>query len=453
MSRVPSSGDSPTPAAEAPGRETPNNELEAIVSRAFNTFAEGTTPSPQVAKETLSAIFAWTGADDSRLEAAGEAIESTRNRFVRSRAAEAGIQERYALRHFQTLAEMAWLDVKTGTYQAPLADDGKTIAGDVFLWDGPDEIQTRWGIGSEVLWAAGESVMIVGPPGTGKTTLVAQLVTALIGIEAVVLGYPVIEAKRVLYLALDRPKQIRRAMRRLFRQKDRVVQQERMRVRTGPPAVDLVKRPDMLLALAREHDCDVIIIDSLKDLALNLSADETGSAVNRAIQMCNADGVDVCVLHHQRKSGAEGSKPKTLADVYGSAWLTAGTGSVLLLWGESGSEQVELIHLKQPADTVGPLKLEHDHIAGTTSVVQGFDVIRYLRLQADAGATFAQIAQAEHGKPVAASSKEGKRTERKLRRLVDDKRVIKDPQESGNGTFSESRYRVRSIDFGGAAHR
>jgi hypothetical protein len=58
-------------------------------------------------------------------------------------------------------------------------------------------------------------------------------------------------------------------------------------------------------------------MDSLKDAAVKLVDDEVGGNVNRAIQHCNAQGVDVAVLHHQRK-GERGEKPTTLADVYGS---------------------------------------------------------------------------------------------------------------------------------------
>ena len=56
----------------------------------------------------------------------------------------------------------------------------------------------------------------------------------------------------------------------------------------------------------------------------------------------------------QRENG--GAKPKRLADVYGSRWLTAGMGSVLLLWGEPGDLVVEVRHLKQPVRGGRPVR-------------------------------------------------------------------------------------------------
>ena len=67
----------------------------------------------------------------------------------------------------------------------------------------------------------------------------------------------------------------------------------------------------------------------------------------------------------QPKATAQNRKPTTLADVYGSTWITSGAGSVISLWGEPGDPLVELTHLKQPADDVGPLDLEHDHTTAT----------------------------------------------------------------------------------------
>lgn len=128
--------------------------------------------------------------------------------------------------------------------------------------------------------------------------------------------------------------------------------------------------------------------------------------------------VDVLLLHHQRKS-VEGRKPTSLEDVYGSTWIAAGSGSVVLLWGDPGSELVELSHLKQPAEVVGPLNVEHDHHRGTSRVTRGWDALGWLTMQGTNGATIAQAAQAHHGAPQTVGGAKWKRTERKLRALVE----------------------------------
>lgn len=313
------------------------------------------------------------------------------------------------------------------------------VDGATWLLDQDHDLAARWGTGPEVLWSRGESLMIVGPPGVGKTTLAGQLVGALVGARGDVLGLPVERAARVLYLAMDRPRQVQRAMSRAFTEADREALAERLCVWRGPIPADLGRSPEILLQLAQRAGCDVVVVDSLKDAAVKLTDDEVGGNVNRAIQMCNAADVDVLVLHHQRK-GQNGNKPTSLEDVYGSTWLTAGTGSVVLLWGEAGSEVVELTHIKQPADAVGPWTIEHDHHAGTSSVTRGFDALAFLRLRPE-GATVAEVAQAEHGAPVTAGSAKWKRTERRLKRLERDELAVKIGQSQGaGGRFDASKY-------------
>src|SRR5207248_1334883 len=88
--------------------------------------------------------------------------------------------------------------------------------------------------------------------------------------------------------------------------------------------------------------------------------------------------IELCVLHHQRKATGDNRKPRKLEDVYGSRWLTAGMGSVVLLWGEAGDLVVELCHLKQPAEEIGPLKVVHDHVRGASRVHEETDLEQIL---------------------------------------------------------------------------
>ena len=329
---------------------------------------------------------------------------------------------------------------------ALMSDDRDTIVpistrlvkGGDFVLDGTPDLEARWGsVGGDILWACGESILMAAPSGVGKTTIAIQLVEALIGISDDVLGLSVMPAKRVCYLAMDRPRQIVRAMRRRFGDEHRAILNERLVVLKGPLPTDLAKVPDQLLTMAMQSGADVIVVDSLKDACAKLTDDESGSMVNRAIQLCNAAGIDVLVLHHQRK-GQNGVKPNTLADVYGSTWITAGAGSVVLLWGEAGSEIVELSHLKQPADPVGPWTIEHDHHTGLSKVSRGFDALSFIRLHP--GCTTAEAAQAEHAAPQPSGSGPWKKTERRLRKLVASGHARVDAAPTGTGTFQASRY-------------
>jgi hypothetical protein len=263
------------------------------------------------------------------------------------------------------------------TNGADTAADYGAIDGGAFIFDEPATIPAVWGEGGEVLWAEGESMMIAGQQGLGKTTLAGQLVRALLGLgDGTVLGLPVAETDRpILYLAMDRPRQIARAMRRQFSPDERRILAERLIVRRGPPPADLAAHPTLLAAMAEHHGAGIVIVDSLKDAALGLSNDEVGAAWNRARQHLLAADRQLCELHHCVKRGPNGGPIKDINDVYGSAWLTNGCGSVLLLTGEPGDPLVGFKHVKQPAEELGPWQLGHDQIAGLLTVEHRVDLL------------------------------------------------------------------------------
>jgi hypothetical protein len=256
------------------------------------------------------------------------------------------------------------------------------VPGAEWLLQLPEAPPAVWGKGEQVLWSEGEALMIAGGPGLGKTTLAGQLVRARLGLQSQVLELPVAEGGRLLYLAMDRPQQIGRRLRQQLStgELEAMVGTGRLVLGIGPPPQDLAKHPELLPALCAEAGADTLVVDSLKDAAVGLTEDEVGAGYNRARQMAVTAGVQVLELHHLVKRGADGKAPTTLADVYGSAWLTAGAGSVLLLTGDAGDPIVRATHLKQPMEAWGPAEVAHDHAQGTSSVHSRMDLLELLAL-------------------------------------------------------------------------
>jgi hypothetical protein len=296
--------------------------------------------------------------------------------------------------------------------------------GGSFFLQALDAPPAIWGRDGEVLWAEGEALVLAGPQGVGKTTIATQLIRARLGLQDTVLGLPVQPGKKCLILAMDRPAQFRRAGRRIFGGDDEDFLNEHLVVWEGPPPYDLAKRTDILAAMCDKAGADTVLVDSIKDGALGISNDEVGAGYNRARQKALAEGVQVLESHHVKKAGSNGGEPNTLADVYGSVWITAGAGSVIMLWGEAGDPVVTFRHLKQPMDEVGPLQLIHEHQSGVTTVRHSADLVDMARIGGVHGLTAAAAAEAmfETKKPTPAQREKARR---KLDKLVAQKLLVK----------------------------
>lgn len=293
------------------------------------------------------------------------------------------------------------------------------VDGASFILDAPQDVPAVWGGGTEVLWAEGEALMICGGNGVGKTTVATQLLRGRLGLSTSVLGLPVEPGtRRVLYLAMDRPAQIRRAMHRAFAPEERDVLAECLTFWQGPPLVDMAQQPYLLTRMCEQADADTVVVDSLKDAAIGLSSDETGAGWNRARQAALVAGVQVLELHHLVKRNSNGGEPDSIADIYGSAWLTAGAGSVILLSGQPGDPVVKMRHLKQPMDEVGPWQVVHDHTCGISTVQGDADPLAVLRANGQQGMSAKALASALYEKPNPTPA-EVQKARRKLDKLVD----------------------------------
>jgi len=305
------------------------------------------------------------------------------------------------------------------------------VDGATFLLDLPEGVPAVWGAGTDVLWAEGEALLIAGPPGVGKTTLISHVLVSMLGIgDPRVLGLPVAPARKVLYLAMDRPQQIARALSRHVRAEHRTILAEHLIVWKGPPPADLAKHPSTLLALAEQAGADVVVLDSLKDAAIGLSEDEVGAGYNRARQLLLAHGVEVVELHHTRKPGPGATSTPSLSDVYGSTWITSGAGSVLLLSGEPGDPIVDMRHLKQPSGEVGPYRLLHDQDTGAMTVEHSADLFAIAAASKGDGLTAkrAAVAVFEKDTPTRAQIE---KVRRKLDRLVKAGLLVREDGQEG----------------------
>ncbi|MCX4703909.1 AAA family ATPase [Streptomyces sp. NBC_01373] len=321
------------------------------------------------------------------------------------------------------------------------AGSSRFVPGGAFILDRPDTVPAVWGEGDQILWAEGEALIIAGPPGVGKTTVGQQVLLAAIGVRAHALGMAVRPAKRVLYLASDRPQQAARSMARMVTDEHRDILNQHLVFWPGPPPKDFIKDPGILVRLCKQADADMVCLDSLKDMAGELSSEEGGQAINGAIQRTLVEGVEVLALHHHRKQGGgkdSGREPTSLDELYGSAWITAGAGSVVSLWGSAGDPIVAFKHLKQPASECGPWRLKHDHPRGVTEIwheVDVLDILAHAQGPLTPQQLACQIYSPDKGKPTAS---EVEKARRRLDQLVE--KGLAHKISNGGGRGKESGY-------------
>jgi replicative DNA helicase len=238
-------------------------------------------------------------------------------------------------------------------------------AGDfIFSDEGLAATDVLWGSSDSPLWTRGESLVVVGRDGVGKSTLAQRLALARAGFgEPALLGLPVAVSERpTLYCASDRPAQVRRSLRRMVTEEDCELLDARLRISVGFPDFDICEQPEALVEIAAAEGAGTVVIDSVKDFVSDVSRDDVGHAVNKMSQALLSNDIEVVLLHHERKD-RKGRSP-SIADVHGSRWITAGAGSIIALDGVPGGRSLTLRHLKQPSGPVGPLALRHHPLQG-----------------------------------------------------------------------------------------
>ncbi len=132
------------------------------------------------------------------------------------------------------------------------------------LGDAQGQPPAVWGGGSDVLWSAGETLIIEAHIGLGKTSLAGLLVRALL-FAGEVLGQPVKQlapGQKVLYLALDRPDQIKRSMARQFTPEQRAALPRPPRgLGQAAARQDTAENQNVLRDLAEFHNAAVVVVD------------------------------------------------------------------------------------------------------------------------------------------------------------------------------------------------
>lgn len=262
-------------------------------------------------------------------------------------------------------------DALSGSWRGPWR------AADDLLYAEENNLPAIWGPPEAPLWMPGESLMVAGPSGVGKSTLAQQLVSARIGLSDNVLGYPVQDdGGRVLYLAMDRSAQVYRMLRRHVPEDDRrarMIFRERIVLRGGRAPVSMTdeRHVDWLLEQAQLFGATTVVLDSLKNVVLKPSDEGLAAGYDATRQALMNERINLIEIHHTRKRSAEGRTQRGVQDdVYGSMTFSAGAGSILLLTPDKDEGKVWLQQVKSLAGTYRPTLLELNGSTGQFAMAE-----------------------------------------------------------------------------------
>lgn len=402
-------------------QDDPDGGRAAVEALALTAAAKCTPPFPRAqALRKVQSAFEQNHSDDEDLArwAAEVGVE------VEDAEHQRELQKRLRYRRADEEAKQIVAAEKHARLLRPGAQRHAVPAGDA-IWCQPAVIPARWGTGDQVLLSRGEGGMLSGPQGAGKSTIAQQLVLHMIGVlEGDFLGFPVAPVVgKVMYLAMDRPQQALRSMRRMVTESQVATLNDRMLIWQGPPPIDPLSSPSAFADWVQDEcpGVEFVVIDSTKDLAAGLSKDEVAAALNSSWQELIARDVDLLLLHHPVKSPGSGDVTDLNA-VYGSTWLTAGLGSVFTISGEAGDQSVTLTHVKQPAEVVGPITVQHNRKTGLSVHTGALPDLMDCLDDNPNGLTVTDLAIRTKGDD---SSSAKQAVSRRLKQLAKDSQVVK----------------------------
>lgn len=240
--------------------------------------------------------------------------------------------------------------------------------------DQPQSNRAVAGNGQRILWAKGESFVICADTGGGKTTFALSAVRASMGLVPDIIGMQVQAFQHILYVAADRPIQIKYALQRLVTEDNRMTWDTRMYIHEGPLDFAVNDKPSLLVPWLRElaekldrEPFDCLVIDSLKDIVTAMDENDDGLHINTALQAVCREGIQLMLCIHPRKMGQQAKTP-VLDDVAGNKMIVSGAGSVVYL-GPPSDGLSAFYHLKSPAQKIDGIGIRLDPSTGDVSYI------------------------------------------------------------------------------------
>ena len=331
----------------------------------------------------------------------------------------------------------------------PTWDFGDAIDGAAWGTKVPETLPAIWGYGERAYWTSGEFGILYGGDGTNKTTLAHGLLAGMLSFPGreKVLGYPVTPLRpdvAVIYLALDRPRQIERSWSRFHPGEYQDLTEGRLVVWPKGVPSEVINHPEWFLPWLEElawrevkKRPGAVIIDNAIDAFGDFAKTENATLAGWILNDLARNDVDTLALAHDKKEqGATPRKfpPASMDGLYGGRNFRAKSGTVVNLWKPPGNDigLLTVTQFKEPSEQIPRATFLVDPATARMTPLNDLDLWTYLEKSGQEIdlKTAASMDHKKDGGDLTAAEKEA--TRRKLDGWVETGEV--ESRKTGKGT-------------------
>jgi RecA-family ATPase len=195
-------------------------------------------------------------------------------------------------------------------------------------------------------------MVVAGKQGVGKTQLTIQALIHM-ALGKSFLGWKIDTPRRVALMSMEMSsaeiKHFQKEMNKLLSPAERILLQENFFIIPVGHSIlfDSSEDKKKVELFIQQYHPEVIGIDSLsKTTMASLEESAVKNVLDFADRLRMEYDCSLIFIHHNRKGQVGNKRPKELDDVYGTFWITATATTVIGMWQNQQTGEIEINYLK-----------------------------------------------------------------------------------------------------------
>lgn len=242
--------------------------------------------------------------------------------------------------------------VNRARHKYPINPETEVDGLPVFNWQELTELEVHVDWLIEGILQRQGIMLVAGKQGVGKTQLTIQALIHM-ALGKSFLGWKIDTPRRVALLSMEMStaeiKHFQQEMNKLLSPEERLLLQQNFFIVPVGHSILFDSKPDMqkVEQFIQQYHPEVVGIDSLsKTTMASLEESASKHVMDFADHLRMEYDCSIIFIHHNRKGQVGNKRPKELDDVYGSFWITATATTVLGMWQNQQTGEIEVNYLK-----------------------------------------------------------------------------------------------------------